>query len=157
MTGRYTCLTRDRLGTNFQLNLKAQVTKFRFLTRSADRTLLLFGSQRRRRLFCARGSSSAPAMEADDRTTPLLHASPSPPPPPRSSYEEIVPLLQPYEPDQAPAGQNRRLVSLDVFRGLTIAVRARLSFLPVCLFLIARSIPASAFDCVGYVESFLTF
>ena len=53
-------------------------------------------------------------MAADDRTTPLLRPWPEP---------EIAPLLPPYEPQKAPLGQHRRLVSLDVFRGFTIAVR----------------------------------
>ncbi|KAL8143013.1 hypothetical protein V2J09_016045 [Rumex salicifolius] len=57
-------------------------------------------------------------MEADDRTIPLLQAV-SRFPPSRSSDEDIAPLLTPYE---AQPSQNRRLVSLDVFRGLTIAL-----------------------------------
>lgn len=68
----------------------------------------------------------------EEQREPLLRES-SPPPPPlpskHSSDEnhEIVPFTSsdgPDPPPPNPADQNQRLVSLDVFRGLTIAVRA---------------------------------
>lgn len=66
----------------------------------------------------------------EEQREPLLRESSPPPPPPPSKQSsdenhEIVPFTSsdgPDPPPPNPADQNQRLVSLDVFRGLTIAL-----------------------------------